>query len=103
MSIRVALSENYIGDSFDVFIVQDIDGNRFVWRDGHFEMVKLEDQGAVMQPSFTLPGKAIPELILKLQNLGRPSGKAYEQGQLDKMKDHLQDMRQLVFKGKQCS
>ena len=44
---------------------------------------------------------AIPQLILELQNLGRPSGKAYKQGQLDKMNAHLQDMRHLVFKGKQ--
>ena len=98
--IRVAISDNHMSDSIDVFIIAQ-DDQSAIWRDWTFEPISRDDMGKQHDPSFRIPLNAIPQLILELQNLGRPSGTAYAQGQLDKMNAHLQDMRQLVFKGKQ--
>lgn len=98
--IHVGITDNHMSDSVEVFIIAR-DEQSAIWRDWTFEPISREDMGKQHDPSFRIPFDAIPQLILELQNLGRPSGKAYEQGQLDKIKDHLADMRQLVFKGKQ--
>ena len=66
-----------------------------------FKMVKVEPGSMAQTPTIRLPEAWAASLAVAIQECGIPAGKTYERGQLDSMRGHLEDMRQLVFKGKQ--
>ena len=56
MSTRIALSENYMGNSVDVFIIRDDDSGTSIWHGEQYKLIPREDIDTTNpKPSFNVP------------------------------------------------
>lgn len=101
METKILASNAPWYSSVEFLIKQRIpDGKWGVGTDIIFEV--SEDQGKIIEPTFSLSREATQELMDSLWQCGfRPSEGTGSAGQLRATQDHLADMRRLVFERKE--
>jgi hypothetical protein len=98
--LKIHMHKDIFDDMIKVLICQKDFEGRLTAAGTHvvLEYLRPEDEGILINPTFTIDHDAAQQLLNELWHLGfRPADGTGSAGQLQATEKHLEDMRQMVF------
>lgn len=100
--MEIHINQNNPSFVTDIYFSEKVGGFRVVhYYEGDVHNTETLNEGAAYpKPSLRLPTEVFKDLVDEIHRNHKPSEGKFNEGKLEAMGRHLEDMRKLVFKGK---